>query len=132
MPAWRAWSLIDRTPLDAAQQMARGRIALVGDAAHPMLPYLAQGAGMAIEDATALADALHGADPDGAGAGSAAIAAAFARYAAARWQRNARVQARARRNGAIFHATGVLRIGRDAALRTLSARLLDVPWLYRG
>jgi salicylate hydroxylase len=125
MPGWRAWTLSDRAPLASAADMAHERVALVGDAAHPMVPYLAQGAGMAIEDAIALADAL--------GDGSAAeVPAAFARYAEARWQRNARVQARARRNGEIFHATGVVRLGRDLAMRTLGARLLDQPWLYGG
>ena len=48
---WRAWALFDRPPLQSARDMAKGRVALLGDAAHPMLPYLAQGAGMAIEDA---------------------------------------------------------------------------------
>ncbi|MDH6590821.1 salicylate hydroxylase [Variovorax sp. TBS-050B] len=125
MPDWRAWSLSDRPPLASAAGMAHERIALVGDAAHPMVPYLAQGAGMAIEDAVALAEAL--------GEGSAAeVPAAFARYAEARWQRNARVQARARRNGQLFHATGAVRIGRDLAMRLLGARLLDQPWLYGG
>lgn len=125
VPSWRGWTLNDRPPLTGPLQMASERMALVGDAAHPMLPYLAQGAGMAIEDAVALADALDGGD-------GAAVPAAFARYAEARWQRNARVQARARRNGEIFHATGLLRVGRDAALRLLGPRLLDVPWLYEG
>lgn len=125
MPAWRAWSLSDRAPLTSAADMARGRIALVGDAAHPMLPYLAQGAGMAIEDAVALAEAL------GAG-GPADVPGGFLRYAEARWQRNARVQARARRNGTIFHATGAVRLARDMAMRMGGARLLDQPWLYAG
>ncbi len=58
--------------------------------------------------------------------------AALARYAQARWERNAQVQARARRNGRIFHATGTLRLGRDMALRVGGARVLDVPWLYAG
>lgn len=125
MPDWRAWTLNDRDPLASASEMADERIALVGDAAHPMLPYLAQGAGMAIEDALALADAI--------GEGSAAdVPAAFQRYGSQRWQRNGRVQARARRNGEIFHATGPVRWGRDAAMRVLGARLLDVPWLYAG
>ena len=125
MPGWRAWSLGDRAPLTGAADMAHERIALVGDAAHPMVPYLAQGAGMAIEDAVALADAL--------GDGSAAdVPAAFTRYAEARWARNAQVQARARRNGEIFHATGAMRLGRDMAMRLLGARLLDQPWLYGG
>ena len=125
MPGWRAWTLSDRPPLASAAEMAHERVALVGDAAHPMVPYLAQGAGMAIEDSVALAEAL--------GQGSAAdVPAAFARYAEARWQRNALVQAKARRNGRIFHATGAVRIGRDLAMRTLGARLLDQPWLYSG
>lgn len=125
MPGWRAWTLSDRPPLASAAEMAQERVALVGDAAHPMVPYLAQGAGMAIEDSVALAEAL--------GQGSAAdVPAAFARYAEARWQRNALVQAKARRNGQIFHATGAVRIGRDLAMRTLGARLLDQPWLYSG
>ncbi|MBB3179378.1 FAD-dependent monooxygenase [Variovorax sp. Sphag1AA] len=123
VPGWRAWTLNDRPPLTGPHQMAGERIALTGDAAHPMLPYLAQGAGMAIEDAVALADALDG-------GAAAQVPAAFARYAAERWERNANVQARARRNGEIFHATGLVRIGRDAALRMLGAKLLDVPWLY--
>ena len=54
------------------------------------------------------------------------------RYALNRWERNARVQARAQRNGVIFHATGPMRWGRDASLRLLGARVLDVPWLYQG
>jgi salicylate hydroxylase len=125
MPAWRAWSLGDRAPMACAADMAHERVALVGDAAHPMVPYLAQGAGMAIEDALALADAL--------GEGNAAeVPAAFARYAEARWARNAQVQARARRNGEIFHATGAVRLGRDMAMRLLGAKLLDQPWLYGG
>jgi len=125
MPGWRAWTLSDRPPLASAAEMAHERVALVGDAAHPMVPYLAQGAGMAIEDSVALAEAL--------GQGDAAdVPAAFARYAEARWQRNALVQAKARRNGQIFHAAGAVRIGRDLAMRTLGARLLDQPWLYGG
>jgi salicylate hydroxylase len=78
---------------------------------------------MAIEDAVALAEAL-----DGGGADD--VPAALSRYAATRWERNAAVQARARRNGEIFHATGLVRVGRDAALRLLGHRLLYLPWLY--
>ncbi len=125
MPAWRAWTLCDRTPLAAADGMARGRVALVGDAAHPMVPYLAQGAGMAIEDAVALADALGHGD-------AAEVPEAFHRYAAARWRRNAQVQKRARRNGEVFHARGPVRLGRDLAMRALGQSLLDQPWLYAG
>lgn len=125
VPTWRAWTLHDRAPLAGPAQMTHERIALVGDAAHPMLPYLAQGAGMAIEDAVALAASLQGAS-------AAEVPSSFQRYAQVRWQRNAQVQARARRNGEIFHAAGPLRVARDAAMRVLGARLLDQPWLYGG
>ena len=58
MPSWRLWALQDRPPMQSADEMASGRVALLGDAAHPMRPYLAQGAGMAIEDAAELGHAL--------------------------------------------------------------------------
>ena len=79
---------------------------------------------MAIEDAEALSRqlALTGHD----------VAAKLAAYAQARWQRNARVQARAIRNGQIFHATGLVRWGRDLSTRLLGEGLLDMPWLYKG
>ena len=57
-PGWRLWPLCDRPPVRSASEMARGVVALIGDAAHPMRPYLAQGAGMAIEDAAELQRAL--------------------------------------------------------------------------
>ena len=119
---WRLWPLLDRPPVAGPHEMARGCVALLGDAAHPMRPYLAQGAGMAIEDAVELEHALGLQDLD--------LPGRLRRYAEHRWQRNARVQERARRNGAIFHATGPVRWGRDAALRMLGERVLDVPWLY--
>ena len=121
---WRLWPLSDRAPLTGPQGMARGLVGLIGDAAHPMRPYLAQGAGMAIEDAAELQRALAMADLD--------VSTRLRRYALNRWQRNARVQARSIRNGEIFHATGLMRWGRDSALRLLGSRLMDVPWLYRG
>lgn len=121
---WRLWPLADRPPLRAPAQMAQGLVALCGDAAHPMRPYLAQGAGMAIEDAVELEKSLAMHDVD--------VALCLRRYALNRWQRNARVQERSRRNGQIFHASGPLRWGRDAAMGVLGERLLDQPWLYRG
>jgi salicylate hydroxylase len=122
--AWRLWGLSIRPPLRGAHEMAQGRVALLGDAAHPMVPYLAQGAGMAIEDAQALALVLENPSTD--------VPALLTQYAQARWARNARVQARAIRNGEVFHATGVVRVARDAAMKLLGERLLDVPWLYGG
>jgi salicylate hydroxylase len=121
---WRLWPLTDRTPMASAAEHAKGRIALLGDAAHPMRPYLAQGAGMAIEDAAALATCL-GEMPE-------QVPQALMRFARMRWQRNARVQARAIRNGEIYHLKGVQQVGRDIALKLLGARLMDVPWLYNG
>jgi salicylate hydroxylase len=125
---WRLWPLTDRAPMASAAEHAKGPIALLGDAAHPMRPYLAQGAGMAIEDAAALATCL-GEMPDHV---PDQVQKALARYAAMRWQRNARVQARAIRNGEIYHLKGVQQVGRDIALKLLGARLMDVPWLYNG
>ncbi|MDD2546386.1 MAG: FAD-dependent monooxygenase [Burkholderiaceae bacterium] len=122
--AWRLWPLCDRPPVRSADALAQGLVALLGDAAHPMRPYLAQGAGMAIEDAAQLQHALAMHDLE--------VPLRLRRYALNRWQRNARVQARAERNGRIFHATGPVRWARDLSLRWLGARLLDVPWLYRG
>lgn len=124
VPAWRLWPLCDRPPLHSAAEQAQGRVALLGDAAHPMRPFMAQGASMAIEDADALGRCL--AQP------GQALPEQLAHYARQRWQRNARVQQRAIRNGQIFHATGLLRWGRDAATRLWGERLLDVPWLYNG
>ena len=119
---WRLWPLCDRPPVRGPADMARGLVALLGDAAHPMRPYLAQGAGMAIEDAAELQRALAMHDVE--------VSLRLRRYALNRWQRNARVQARSARNGRIFHATGAMRWGRDTALRTLGPRLVDLPWLY--
>ena len=104
-------------------EMARGPVALLGDAAHPMLPYLAQGAGMAIEDARQLEHCL-------AERGATDLPGVLAAYAQARWRRNARVQNQARRNGRIFHADGPLAWARNAALRMAAPRLMDQPWLY--
>jgi len=121
--SWCLWPLCDRPPMQSAVQHAQGRVALVGDAAHPMRPYLAQGAGMAMEDAAELAHQWTVlADQD--------VSQRFAAFAQARWQRNSQVQARAIRNGEIFHATGPLQWARDIGLRTLGERLMDMPWLY--
>jgi salicylate hydroxylase len=123
---WRLWKLHDRAPVRGAASMARGRVALLGDAAHPMRPYLAQGAAMALEDAQDLGRCLALVNDR-----IADVPLALQRYALDRWQRNAAVQRRSRRNGVIFHAQGPLRWGRDLAMRVLGERLLDQGWLYR-
>ena len=125
LPSWRLWVLHARPAVTSADELARGRVALVGDAAHPMRPYLAQGAGMAIEDARELQRVLVAVADN-----VVDVPTAMRRYALNRWERVARVQQRSERNGTVFHATGALRVARNAALRTLGARLLDQPWLY--
>lgn len=118
---WRLWPLHDRPPLTSARQMAQGCVALLGDAAHPMRPYLAQGAGMAIEDAWALGECA---------SAQGTLSQCLAAYADRRWARNARVQARSVRNGQIFHARGPLAWGRNLAMAASGGQVMDVPWLY--
>jgi salicylate hydroxylase len=125
--AWTRWDLFDRPPMSSSTEMfnpAHPHIALLGDAAHPMLPYLAQGAGMAIEDAQALAMSVQ--------QNLSNLPSALQIYAQTRWQRNAKVQAKAARNGQIFHAKPPVSWARDAAMGLLGEKLLDVPWLYEG
>ena len=123
VPDWRLWALNDRPPLTSAAQMGQGVVALLGDAAHPMRPYLAQGAGMAIEDAQMLAQCW---------GERGTVVERVQRYALRRWPRNAQVQARAVRNGRIFHAHGPVSWGRNLAMGVLGAKVMDVPWLYQG
>jgi salicylate hydroxylase len=126
VPEWRLWVLHDRAPVGGPGELANGRIALLGDAGHPMLPYLAQGAGMAIEDARDLQRVLAVTDDR-----VLDVPTAFKRYALNRWQRVSEVQARSRRNATIFHASGPLRWSRNLAVRAMGRKLLDQPWLYR-
>ena len=60
------------------------------------------------------------------------VQALLQQYAQQRWQRNARVQATAIRNGKIFHASGLVALGRNLAMKIQGEGLLDQPWLYRG
>ena len=117
---WRAWPLFDRPQIAA---LATGRVALLGDAAHPMAPFLAQGAAMALEDCAALLAAFkaHG-----------EVGPAFAAYSAARAARSARVQREARRQGDIYHHRGLMAFGRNAVMRALGAKrlLARYDWLY--
>ena len=119
---WRQ-ALYDRPP---RARWSRGRATLMGDAAHPMLPFLAQGAATAIEDAWVLAREL-----DGAGAGG--VAAALERYEAARRPRTAKVQAWSRRNGRLYHLPSPLArsvFGAAAALDGPQGAAARLDWLY--
>ena len=121
------WALFDRKPMRAWH---RDRAVLIGDACHPMLPFLAQGAAMGIEDGFALAELLP-LEPQ-------AIEPALARFFALRQPRTARIQAMARSNGVDFHegnplATLAMRLplGRAASARP-DAVMARWDWLYGG
>jgi salicylate hydroxylase len=122
---WQVWSLFDRKPA----AMAKGRIALIGDAAHPVLPFLAQGASLAIEDAAVLARMLAELLTR---EGSPGVRAAMAAYAAARTARVARVQQASRINGRSYHLGWPLSLARDIALKRLGPDGLRrrYGWLY--
>jgi salicylate hydroxylase len=115
----RRWPMYDRLPIGS---WSRGRIVLLGDAAHPMLQYLAQGAAQALEDAVALADALttHG-----------DVATAIAAYEARRVGHTARVQTTARALGDYMHLPLDRAARRNAELATRSpADYGETDWLY--
>ncbi|WP_018180663.1 3-hydroxybenzoate 6-monooxygenase [Jongsikchunia kroppenstedtii] len=119
---WRMWVLRDRDPIE---HWSDGRITLLGDSAHPTLQYLAQGAGMAIEDAWTLADRLdHTGD----------VSAALREYEALRVVRTARVTLFSRLYGEIYHAKGVGRAVRAQMLAgwTPAAARESFNWIYSG
>lgn len=118
---WRSWSIFDRSP---GGDWGRGRVTLLGDAAHPMVPFLAQGGAMAIEDAAILADAVSH-EPAGP-------AAALKDYEGRRRPRASRVQWTATRNGMTFHLAPPLSTARDVVLSRMSAErlLAGFDWLY--
>ena len=121
---WRMWVLCDRDPVD---RWVDGRVALLGDAAHPTLQYLAQGACMAIEDAVCLSDMLdtHPGDHD----------QALERYHTLRMPRTARVQLQSRAIGEhIYHPDGAHAAMRNAMMSAkTSADYYDhLAWLYGG
>ncbi len=121
---WKRWATADREPIG---QWTFGRATLLGDAAHPTLQYLAQGACMALEDAVTLGEALrvHG-------NGDGDFARAFEHYQRSRIARTARIVLSAREMGRIFHAKGVERLVRNELWKGRSQeRFYDaMEWLY--
>ncbi len=120
---WRMWVLCDREPV---KDWTKGRVTLLGDAAHPMLQYLAQGACMATEDAVILAEKV-AASPDD-------LPAAFKAYEQERYLRTAQVQIMARVYGEFYHARGPTAELRDRMLsgRTTQQSIEGMAWLYGG
>jgi salicylate hydroxylase len=123
--SWRKWALFT---VPEGCEWTQGAIALLGDAAHAMLPFAAQGAGMAIEDAAVLAKTLG----DGPTETAAQIATALKRYARLRRARVARVQRTARRSGRIYHLAGPFALARDLTIRALGPQrmLARQNWIY--
>ncbi len=119
--SWKRWATADREPIAT---WSHGRVTLLGDAAHPMLQYLAQGACMALEDAVTLGAALQ--------ASGNAIEPALQRYQRSRVARTARVALMTREMGRLYHAHGVERLVRNDLWKGRSPeRFYDaLEWLY--
>jgi len=101
--SWKRWATADRAPVE---RWGTGRATLLGDAAHPMLQYLAQGACIALEDAVTLREAIRTCNLD--------LEAAFRLYESKRLVRTARVVIAAREMGRIYHAKGIERQVRNS------------------
>jgi salicylate hydroxylase len=121
VPSWRSWSLFRLRDLP---RWTAGRVALLGDAAHPVLPYLAQGAALAVEDALTIAACLAAAPGD--------VPAAFRRYQTIRRPRAVRVERLSRRYGRLYHLSGAARLARNLLLarRDEAGALARFNWLY--
>ena len=119
--SWKRWATADRDPIG---QWTYGRATLLGDAAHPTLQYLAQGACMALEDAVTLGEALR--------VNEGRFEPAFAQYERSRVARTARIVLSAREMGRIFHAQGVERLVRNELWQGRTPqRFYDaMEWLY--
>ena len=120
---WKMWVLCDREPV---KNWSDRRVTLLGDAAHPMLQYLAQGAVQAMEDAVVLREALRFTRGD--------VVSAFQKYQQARYLRTGRVQLTARFYGEIYHASGVHRELRNQLFQSgqESGGFAGLKWMYQG
>ncbi len=122
---WRKWALFTIPP---GEEWTNGAVALLGDAAHAMLPFVAQGAGMAIEDAAVLAKCLG----QCVGENAAGIPAALKRYVRLRRPRVTRVQRAASQAGRTYHLGGPAAYMRDLAIRVMGTKrmLARQDWIY--
>jgi salicylate hydroxylase len=112
------WALFDRPPM---QQWSIGRATLLGDACHPTLPFMAQGAAMAIEDAAVLAGCVASEDD---------VPAALKRYESLRRQRTARIQKGSRRNAKVFHMSGIKAWLRNRAVGKARSNVMESLYTY--
>ncbi len=119
---WSLWAGLHAPVLNT---WTKGGVLLLGDAAHGTLPFLAQGAAMALEDAACLSEALKS---------THSLNHAFAETAARRMARTARLHQASLRAGRTYHASGALRLLRNAALTTTPQSLITagLDWIYRG
>jgi salicylate hydroxylase len=120
--SWLSWTGADLQPFSG---WSSGACVLTGDAAHASLPYLAQGAAMALEDASVLSKCIGSGEHTG-------IAEALARFEAERQPRTARITLASRRNARIYHMTGAAAVARNLALRVMpgTAHLRQLAWIY--
>jgi salicylate hydroxylase len=122
---WRKWALFT---VPGRGDWADGATALLGDAAHAMLPFAAQGAGMAIEDAAVLAKCLGESQNEG----GPTLPAAMQRYARLRRPRVTRMQRAARDAGRTYHLNGPAAFARDLVIKAMGANrlLARQDWIY--
>ena len=117
---WTKWPALDLAPV---RNWVTNRTVLIGDAAHASLPYLAQGAAMALEDACTLSNAIQSTNE---------LESAFRDFAQSRFTRTSAIQKKSRQLGRIYHARGVLRQARNAVLKsTPSPQFINrLSWIY--
>ena|ERR1700761_1054740 len=116
---WRMWVLCDREPV---RQWSKGLITLIGDAAHPMLQYIGQGAAMSLEDAVCLTQELEEAKGD--------FVTASRNFESKRYLRTARAQVMSRVYGDVYHAAGVARELRNNWLSASTPSYESMAWMY--
>ena len=112
------WALHDRPPM---KQWSKGRIILLGDAAHPMLPFLAQGAAMAIEDGAVLANCIDNFEE---------VGEAISHFEKVRKPRTSYVQSAARRNAKVLHFSGCAAILRNLVMGYVGNKIFNKLYSY--
>ena len=117
---WTKWPAVDLAPTPI---WCKNRTVLIGDAAHATLPYLAQGAAMALEDACVLSNAIQNVSD---------LESAFRNFSKSRFRRTSAIQKKSRQLGRIYHAKGLLRQARNATLKAMPPTKFARPlsWIY--